>query len=199
MKLHKFISVLLHPIVIPTIGVLLFLWISPNYIEPKRQYLLLSIVFFATYIIPLISLIILKAIGYVNSFQTESIKERKAPISIMLVIFFILGKFLYNISDFKELGLLFFGTILALIVVYILFFLKIKTSLHILSMSNALGFFIIYGAIQNINTTLLIIVFVLLTGLLASSRLTLKAHNRQEVYIGFFLGLLCQFTAFYFL
>ena len=184
---------------IPTIGVLLFLWVSPTYIDPKRQYLLLSIVFFATYVIPLVSLIVLKAIGYVKSFQAESIKERKTPIFIMLVIFFILGKFLYNITDFKELGLLFFGTILALIVVYILFILRIKTSLHVLSMSNALGFFIIYGTLYNINTTIIMIALVLLTGLLASARLELNAHNKKEVYIGFFLGLLSQFSVFYFL
>ena len=58
MKFHKLISVILHPIVIPTIGVILFFLLSSEYISKERQYLLIGIVFFSTYIIPLILLII---------------------------------------------------------------------------------------------------------------------------------------------
>ena len=94
---------MLHPIVIPTIGVLLFLIITPIEIKKERQYLLISIVFFSTYIVPLISLIFLKALGFIDSFQVASIKERKIPLFIMLFIFYLLGKNLINISDFKEL------------------------------------------------------------------------------------------------
>ncbi|NVK52222.1 MAG: hypothetical protein HWD85_04750 [Flavobacteriaceae bacterium] len=199
MNFHKLISVILHPIVIPTIGVILFLSISPLEVRKERQYLLISIVFFATYIIPLISLIILKALGYINSFQVTTIKERKTPIYLMLLIFYVLGKLLYNIVAFKELGILFFGTITALVIVYFLFFLKIKTSLHVLSLSSMLGFFLLYATLHSISILPIAIVLVLLTGILASARLHLKAHTPKEIYIGFFLGFTSQFITFLFL
>ena len=196
MKFHKFISVLLHPIVIPTIGILLFLSITPNEIKKERQYLLISIVFFSTYVIPLISLIILKTLGVVKSFQVESIKERKTPLFIMLIIFYVLGKLLINIPDYRELGILFYGTNISLALVYLLFFFQIKSSLHILSMSSTLGFFLLFANNYSISILPLGSILIILTGILASARLHLKAHNQKEIYLGFFIGLIGQFLGF---
>ncbi|MFT5761108.1 MAG: hypothetical protein ACI8WA_000213 [Polaribacter sp.] len=196
MKFHKFISVLLHPIVIPTIGVLLFLSITPNEIKKERQYLLISIVFFATYIIPLISLIILKTLGVIKSFKVESINERKIPLFIMLLIFYFLGKSLINIPDFTELGVLFYGTNVSLAIIYLLFSFQIKASLHVMSLSSALGFFLLYGNLQSISILPIAVILIILTGVLASSRLHLKAHNHKEIYLGFFIGLLGQFIGY---
>ena len=195
LKFHKFISVILHPIVIPTIGVILFLLITPVEIKKERQYLLISIVFFCTYVVPIISLIILKSLGFINSFQVESIKERKIPLFIMLILFYILGKFLINIPDFTELGMLFFGTNISLALIYLLFLIQIKSSLHIMSLSSALGFFLLYGNLHSKSVLPIAIVIILLTGVLASSRLQLKAHNHKEIYFGFFIGLIGQFIA----
>jgi len=196
LKFHKFISVILHPIVIPTIGVFLFLALTPNVIQKERQYLVLSIVFFSTYILPIILLVILKTLGFIKSFQVVSINERKIPLFLMLLVFYILGSILIKIPVFKELGVLFYGTNLALIATYMLFFFKIKTSLHILSMSSTLGFFLIYGALHSISILPIAISIIVLTGLLASARLHLKAHNPQEIYLGFFLGVTSQCLGF---
>lgn len=185
--------------VIPTIGVLLFLSITPNEIKKERQYLLISIVFFATYIIPLISLIVLKTLGVIKSFQVESINERKIPLFIMLLIFYFLGKSLLNIPDFTELGILFYGTNVSLAIIYLLFSFQIKASLHIMSLSSALGFFLVYGNLQSISILPIVVILIILTGVLASSRLHLKAHNQKEIYIGFFIGLLGQFIGYSFL
>ena len=65
-----------------------------------------------------------------------------------------------------------------------------------MSLSSALGFFLIYGNIYSISTIPISIVIILLTGLLASARLQLKAHNTKEVYLGFVIGLLGQFIAY---
>lgn len=196
MKFHKLISVILHPIVIPTIGVILFFLLSSEYISKERQYLLIGIVFFSTYIIPLILLIILKAIGLINSFQVESIKERKIPIFLMLIIFYVLAKFLYEIPSFKGLGIMFYGTNFSLIIIYLLSFFKIKTSLHIASMSNALGFILVFSQINNVPALTLIIPTIILTGILGVSRLSLKAHKPNEIYIAFFLGIITQYLSF---
>jgi hypothetical protein len=176
--------------------VLLFLALTPNNISKERQYLLLSVIFFSTYIVPIISLVILKTLGLINSFQVETIKERKIPLFLMLLIFYVLGRFLINIPDFKDLGILFYGTNLALIVIYVLFFFNIKTSLHIVSMSSTLGFFLIYGNANNISILPIAIILIALTGLLGSSRLQLNAHKPFEVYLGFFLGILTQYLGY---
>lgn len=196
MRFHKFISVILHPMVIPTIGTFLFLLLTPDIISKQRQYLLISIIFFATYVVPLLSLFVLKTLGLINSFQVHSIKERKLPLFVMLVIFYVLGRLLINIPLFKELGVLFYGTNIALVIIYLFFFLKIKASLHIMSMASFLGFFLIFSSIHSINILPIAAIIVLLTGILASSRLYLKAHTHREIYLGFFIGIISQYLAF---
>ena len=114
----------------------------------------------------------------------------------MLVIFYVLGRLLINIPLFKELGVLFYGTNIALVIIYLFFFLKIKASLHIMSMASFLGFFLIFSSIHSINILPIAAIIVLLTGILASSRLYLKAHTHREIYLGFFIGIISQYLAF---
>lgn len=199
MKFHKFISVILHPIVIPIIGVLLYFLIIPHLVNKAQQLVILSLIFVATYIIPLLIMIFLKSFGYLKSYQAGSISERKIPLIFMIVLFYLLGKIFSQNHLITDLGRLFFATAFSLTMVYILFIMHIKTSLHILSMGNALGFFLTLSLLYSINLIPFFILFVLLTGILGSARLYLKAHTPKEIYIGFFLGIICQFSVFYLL
>ena len=196
MKFHQIISIVLHPIVIPTISVLLYLAITPTNIPIQAQYFLVGIIFFSTYLVPLLFLTLLKAMGLIDNFKLARITERKIPLFLMFIVCYLLGKYLSSIPIFHNLGTLFYGTNIALATVYILFFLNIKTSLHVLSMSTSLGFFLMYCAIQTLPVILIATPIILLTGLLGSSRLHLKAHEPLEVYIAFFVGISTQWAAF---
>lgn len=197
MKFHKLISVLLHPVVMPTVGVLLYFLIHPFNIPPKQQYLILGIVFLSSYILPIILLVLLKALGLIKSYQVVGIKERKIPLVFMTVIFYALGRLFYTNTVTQELANLFFGTSLSLILVYALFILKLKSSLHILSFGNAIGFFLFYTLSSGVNVLPLVAILFLLAGLLGASRLHLKAHTSIEIYLGFFLGIIGQTFAYY--
>ncbi len=199
MRWHKFISTVLHPIVMPTIGILIYFIFTPIYLNRKQQLSLLAVVFIATYIIPLLLLILLKSIGYIKSFQVHTINERRLPIFFMMTLLFVLGKFFSEISTIKELSYLFFGVVFGLGIIYLLFLAKVKASLHLLSIGATIGFFLLFQQLQNINTLPVVITLVFLSGLLASSRLYLKAHTVKEVYIGFFIGVCCPFLAYYIL
>ncbi|CAM1346059.1 conserved membrane hypothetical protein [Tenacibaculum crassostreae] len=199
MRWHKFISTILHPIVMPTIGIILYFIISPITLASRQQYTILAVVFIATYLIPLLLLVFLKSIGYIKSFRVYSINERKFPMFFMMLLFLFLGKIFASMTVIKDLSYLFYGTVLGLSAIYLLFPFKIKGSLHLLSMGVAIGYFLLFQQMQSINILPLIITFILLSGLLASSRLYLKAHTVSEVYIGFFIGLLSPFIAYYIL
>ena len=197
MKFQKGISVLLHPIVIPTIGILLYFLLIPHRIHKAQQFIVLGIIFIATYLGPLLILLILKSFKAIDSFELSSIKERKIPLFLMIILFLVLGNELKKITVLKDFGILFSGASYALIVVYFLFILKLKTSLHLLSMGMILGFFLVLAILYSISLLPVIILFVLLSGILASARLVLKAHTPKEVYLGFLLGVMSQFLAFY--
>ncbi|WP_408023695.1 hypothetical protein [Tenacibaculum sediminilitoris] len=114
----------------------------------------------------------------------------------MMILFMILGKMFASMSIFRDLSYLFYGTVFGLGFIYMLFPFKIKGSLHLLSMGVAVGYFLLFQQIQSVNIIPVSIVFIFLSGLLASSRLHLKAHTYREVYIGFFVGVFSPFIAF---
>ena len=64
---------------------------------------------------------------------------------------------------------------------------------------SALTVFIIGLSIHNeVNTINTVAFFVLLNGLVASSRLEMKAHDYKELVIGFLCGIIPQLALFYF-
>ena len=199
MKFYKFISVILHPIVVPTLGVLLYFILIPNRIGSNQKFAILGLIFIVTYLVPLFVLIILKAFKLIKSYKVYSIKERKIPISLMIALFYLLGSTLAKITVIRDLGILFYATSLGLIIIYLLFIFKIKTSLHLLSLGISVGFFMLLGTQYLISFLPVILILILISGLLASARLYLKAHIPKEVYLGFLLGMISPFIVFFIL
>ena len=137
------ISIVLHPIVLPTIGVLFYFILIPNNFNSNQRLALLGLIFVTTYIVPLLILIFFKKFKLINSFEAESIQERKIHIALMIIIFYLLGNTLKDIPNLFDIGLLFYATALGLLLIYILFVFKIKTSIHVLSLGITSGFFFI--------------------------------------------------------
>ena len=197
MRFHRFISNILHPAVIPTLGVLLYFMFISQSLARQQQLILLALVFGITYVIPVISLFLLKALGIIESFQVKTIQERRLPVLVMVVLFYILGDILAQIPTLRDLGFLFYGSCAGLAGVYALFAFKIKTSLHLLAMGNAVGFFIIIINLYALSLIALVMVLILLSGLVASARLHLKAHKPSELFVGFLLGIGSQIITFF--
>jgi membrane-associated phospholipid phosphatase len=196
MKFHKFISTILHPIVLPTLGVFLyFVFVSQSF-EKRLQLIVLGLVFALTYVVPVLLLLFLRNFGFIKDFQVSTIKERRFPVIFMIFLLYFLGNTIIQIPTIRNLGILFYGTSLSLTCIYVLFSLKLKSSLHLVSMGNMIGFFLIMTNINSLSMLPIIILLILLSGILASSRLYLKAHTPVELLIGFSLGIVCQFILF---
>lgn len=199
MRFYKLLSTLLNPIVTPTIGVMLYFLLVQNNFERRQKLTILGLIFVVTYLIPLFALIILKAFKIIKSYQPKSINERKIPIAIMILLFYLLGNSLNKIPNLGDIALLFHATSIALFIVYILFYLKIKTSIHLLSLGLSAGFFMTLSTYYSQSFLLVIIIIILLSGLMASARLHLKAHTSKEIYLGFFIGILVPLSLQYLL
>ena len=196
MKFHKFISTILHPIVLPTLGVFLyFVFVSQSF-EKRLQLIVLGLVFALTYVVPVLLLLFLRNFGFIKDFQVSTIKERRFPVIFMIFLLYFLGNTIIQIPTIRNLGILFYGTSLSLTCIYVLFSVKLKSSLHLVSMGNMIGFFLIMTNINSLSMLPIIILLILLSGILASSRMYLKAHTPIELLIGFSLGIICQFIVF---
>ena len=197
MKLYKFISYILHPVLAPIVSTLLYFIIIPNHIPKEFAYRVLSIVFVTTYIIPILLIYFLKKIKLIESYHLMSINERKFPILFFAILSFLLGNLILKTDIIDILAFSFHACTLALGIVYILFFNNIKTSLHTLGISGIIAFICIISYKYQLNLLLLLIFLFILFGIIATSRLKLKAHTLNEVYIGFIVGFLTQIIVYF--
>ena len=102
-----------------------------------------------------------------------------------------------TIELFPTLYFFFLGGIISAVFAFLLLYAKIKASIHMIGIS-ALTVFIIGLSLKNeINTINLVAVFIILNGLVASSRLVMKAHTNKELLIGFLCGILPQIGLIY--
>lgn len=72
----------------------------------------------------------------------------------------------------------------------------IKVSFHVFGWAGMLVLMAVLSTSGNGNFIFLIVSTLLVTALVASSRLSLKAHSHKEVYLGFFLGLICNIAVY---
>jgi len=171
----------------------------PNSFNSNQTLAVLGLIFATTYVIPLVLLILFKRLKLIKSFKADSINERKVPIAMMIVLFYLLGNTIKGIPNLADIGLLFYATTLGLVCIYILFAFKLKTSIHLLSLGITTGFFFVLNSLYSQNLIAVIIGALIFSGLLGSARLHLKAHKESEVYLGFILGFLSPIIVFYFL
>ena len=197
MKLYKFISYIFHPVLTPIVCTLLYFIIIPNHITRKFAYWVLIIVFVTTYIFPLLLLYFLKKVKLIENYQLSSINERKFPILFFTSVTLFLGIRLLKFNIIDLLAFSFFGCALALSISFILLFIKIKTSLHTLGISGLIGFISIISYEYKLNLLILLILLFLLFGIVATSRLKLKAHTMSEIFIGLIIGFTSQLIIYF--
>lgn len=192
---QQLVSYIFNPLFIPIGGTVLFFVVAP-YSSLEHQSGNIVPIFILTVIVPIIFFLILRNMGLIQSLFLPTLKERKYPLYIgCILLFMIVYKVIPN-NYVNELFFFFTGMLTALGAALILLFLRFKCSIHLLGMSSILLYAIGLGIHFESNLTLLIGVLILLTGLVASSRLYLKAHTPTELLIGFLIGSCSQLILF---
>jgi hypothetical protein len=163
---------------------------------------------------PGITIVMMKLLGFVDSFHLTDRKDRIVP--LIFTGAFYLWLFI-NIYQNPTVPLAFtifvLGTTLSLFLVFF-FNLFVKVSLHttgVGGLATAMVFIKYYfsydsfavslgeGSTYMVSTTLLILISILCAGLVGSCRLILNAHKPGELIGGYLVGILSQLIAFQFL
>ena len=198
MFFFKLISHVFHPLLFSFLGSFLYLVLTPMHIVKKQEYVILIIIFISTYILPIFVLTLLKRMNMIQSYKLETIEERKFPILFFIILSFMIGNLLMNIQIVDLLAFSFYGTAVSLCFTYLLFSAKIKTSLHMLGIGGIISFTIIMSFQYKLNFNLIIAILFILSGIIAVSRLALKAHQPKEIYIGLLVGMVSQVISYQF-
>lgn len=156
----------------------------------------LLIIFILTFVIPLISLSMLKLTGAIQSFNMPTRNERILP--------FILISLYYGVSTYMMVDKLQVNDIVMVILyaitgeILLLSFITLfwKISAHALAVGGILGFLCAINIMMPDNELFYpIVCMALLAGVLMSARLYLNAHNPPQIYAGAFIGFLLSFSA----
>ena len=198
MKIAKLISFVLHPIVAPIIGTLIYFILLPRHTSRTMEITIILYVFFGTYLLPLIFLTVLKKTKVITSFQLLQIEERRSPLLFLIFVTSLLGTIFHKGGITTDLTIFFFGSSLSLAIAYILLYKSFKTSLHMTGMGGLIGFILFFSYEYNINTLFIVSALFSISGIIAYARLVLKAHNNKEIYLGFFIGLASQFIVYFY-
>src|SRR5690606_7695778 len=117
---------------------------------------------------------------------------------VQAILIYILLSNSLNIDQVFELYFFFLGALASTLAALLLSLSKIRASLHMIGIS-ALTVFVIGLSLHNhINAINTIAFLVLLNGVIAASRLKMKAHTVDELIIGFLSGAGPQFVLWYF-
>jgi hypothetical protein len=191
-KTLPFFSYLFHPIFIPVYAALFyFFWNDSYYTNPEKYFALFQIVII-TILLPILFFFALRMAGKVDSIMISEISQRKIPLVILCFLTLLLIRKSITIERFPELYFFFLAGLLSTIIALALLFFKTKASLHMVAIS-ALTVFVVGLSIHNQTRNIDAIAFlVLMNGIVASSRLEMKAHTPKELVIGFVLGVIPQ-------
>lgn len=188
MSLEKIVSILFHPVFVPTITVFLVVKIYSNIIilENQAGIILLGTCVFSL-ILPLLSVFILLLTKKIDSLEMPKKEERFLPIlfgSIWMILGFYFMKEIFSYAPIMKS--IYLGAIYVMLI-SLLITKKWKISLHMLAIGGATGVFIMLEFLFGQNLMLLLIT-ILISGILGFSRLSLKAHSLNQIYAGFIVG-----------
>jgi nitrate reductase NapE component len=193
-----FFSYLFHPVFVPVYVSLFIVYIHPGAFsgfsdaEKKQTILiiLLNLVFF-----PVISVLLLKAVGFIESIYLRTQKDRIIPY-IASGTFFFWGYLVFKQQPQYPLILTSFvlGIFLASSAALIanIYF---KISMHAIGMGSWLGIFLIIMLTNKMLMTWPLCIVLLLTGLVCSARLLISSHHPKDIYTGLFIGIVSQVAA----
>jgi len=176
----------------PCTGVIVFLNITPKYIDLKSASALLIPIFILTFVIPILLYTILKILGQVQSISLKTTQERIYPLILNGILLVVILKHIIDYYEFPVLYFFFLGILFSNISCLCLVLMNFKASIHMIGIFGLLFFFVTLNLFFSKNLTSIIAITTIIAGGIASSRLHLKAHDYKELIIGAFIGIFPQ-------
>lgn len=185
----KFISVVFHPLLIPVYG-LFIIFSAPTlfgYLPLKVKGILFSIVFINNVMVPLSLIPYFRYRNIISSWAIEDQKERSVPLMTTTFFYFISSYIIirYQIPLFIKS---FIGAAALLALVLTLINFRWKISIHAAGAGALTAVTVMLSVQMHTQLTGLLILIIISSGLILSSRLWINAHVPGEVWSGFIAG-----------
>jgi hypothetical protein len=190
-----FVSALFHPVFVNLLNLFMLFTFFPalsHGVPAKLRLYYMGYVFITTSIVPMVVVFSLRLTGKIKSLSIEEKEERRLP---YLITFLMYVFNYYNLSKYSVppllLSYLFSGAAIMLTIVMINYFYKI--SIHATTMGSGAAILASAAFHDSFDTRLVLLLFVLVSGLVCSARLFMKSHDEAQIYLGYLLGSIFMF------
>lgn len=208
-------SALGHPLLIVIYMLVIYVKVNPYmfpYSHGRELNTLMLIVFFTSFLIPGIAVLLMMGVGFIDSLHMKEKSERIGPLMVTSICYI----WLYlNIRTHNAIPIPYANFLLGCIIaLFFAFFINnfSKISLHAVGMGGlfigVMKLFLIHGQeylvfklsgqTYSLHYIILIAVLLIVIGVILTSRLYLKAHNNQDIVGGFIVGVIGQLIAMVF-
>ena len=194
-RIYKIISLVFQPLLMPTYAMLLLMNMEIFILLPLRWRLIAIIgTFIFTGVLPALPIWLMMRRGDVNDLFISKREERTMPYLFSFMAYVFWALFMWRTLQFP-MFIVAMGMGSAVSIFIIVFInLKWKISAHAAGMGGLCGS--VFGVCYRtaINPVWFFAVILLISGLVALSRLELKAHTPGQVLAGFVVGFIMVFT-----
>ncbi|WP_319500641.1 phosphatase PAP2 family protein [uncultured Draconibacterium sp.] len=197
-KIARIISIIFHPVLIPTIGMFLLMH-SGFYFElllwEAKRFVLL-VVFFTTCILPMLSVAVL-SLNPRFDINMPGNRDRLIPLLSASVFYYLGFILLRKVQAVPEFKLFMLASVLVLVVLLVVS-LKWKISNHMAAIGGLSGTLFALSFRNGVNPVYSVLIVVLLSGLIGTARLILGKHDLKQLIAGYGLGFIVLYLVLYF-
>jgi membrane-associated phospholipid phosphatase len=202
-RLARALSALLHPLLMPTVLFAILLFYSPSVFgiaDEALQWRLLILIFITTFLIPLLSILLMFRVRSISTLTLDNNNERFMPF-LTTTLFYMVTTYLFlrQMNGYYTM-IIVLGSITFSIALVTLISVFWKISAHSVGINGVAGFlFAFYYKYADPQLFYPILVIVLIAGTLMSARLFLNTHSPAQVFIGALIGWVVNFNVVYWL
>ena len=192
------ISYIFHPLFIPVYISWFLITIQPHLFASftPTQKLLTILRFFVMYsFFPLVTVLLAKALGFLQSVHLKTQKERIIPYIACGIYYFWMWYVLRNQPQFSREVVILSMAIWIAASLGLLANIYMKASMHAISMGVMVTFILLLALAQGSGYGPYISIAILITGLVCTARFIVSDHTPREIYGGLLLGILSQVIA----
>ena len=185
------LSYLFHPLFVPVFIIWFLLTFEPFFFTgfTPMQKIITLIQFFMIYsFFPLITVLLAKGLGFLQSIHLKTQKDRIIPYIACEIYYFWMAYVIRHQEDFpREIMQLTIAIFLASSI-GLLVNIIMKVSMHAISMGVMVLFIGLLGFSQSNSFTAYLSVALLIAGLVCTARMIVSDHSSKEIYTGLLVG-----------
>lgn len=196
----KLISFIFHPLFIGVMLMYYLVYLHPTYflaVSDRGKFFRFMTFVVNNFVFPSLVVLLLRGLGFSNSLQLRTNRERVVPYVASIVFFFWTWYVFRNQPDIPQIVIdmcqgMFFSACISLILNN--FF---KISMHGVGVGGMLGVLLITLNEGEAYSALPLAIVLLITGFVISSRKIITDHTWFEIIAGFIVGWLMQVIAYW--